>query len=321
MNSVCIVGGAGFIGSHFVEHLVNTSNDRVVVVDDLSSGGLERINPFLDEPRVRFVQLDAREIESLTTTLKQNCVDTVVHLASNPDIAAAMDNPTIDFDCGTLITQSVVEASRLANVRTILYASGSGVYGDCGDELCIESSTVPHPISTYGASKLAGETLLSAYSHMSSIRCLGFRFGNVVGHRATHGVYYDFVNRLFDNPLELNVRGNGNQSKSYVHVSDVISAVFKAESQQKSGFEVYNVATRDYLTVREIVEMAITTGGLNRDCVKIRYEESERGWLGDVPVVRLSSEKIRALGWDNKYSSREAMLNALNSRWEEVRGS
>jgi len=321
MKCICIVGGAGFIGSHFVEHLVKATNNQIVVVDDLSSGGLERIDPFLGESRVKFVKLDARNIEVLAMTLTNNRVDTVVHLASNPDIAAAMDNPTIDFNCGTLITHSVVEASRLASVRTILYASGSGVYGDYGDEVCVESRSVPRPISTYGASKLAGETILSAYAHMCGIRCLGFRFGNVVGHRSTHGVYYDFVNRLFDNPLELNVRGNGSQSKSYVHVSDVIAAVFRAESQQESGFEVYNVATCDNLTVREIVEMAITTGGLDRDSVTVQYEQSERGWLGDVPVVRLSSDKIRALGWVNKYSSREAMQVALISRWKEVRGS
>lgn len=317
MNSICIVGGAGFIGSHFVEYFLSTSDARIFVVDDLSSGGVGRISSFLDEPLVKLLELDARDTRSLTVAMKENQIDTVIHLASNPDIAAAMENPTIDFDSGTLITQSVVEASRLAEVRTILYASGSGVYGDYGNSPCVESTTVPQPISTYGASKLAGESILSAYSHMCGMRCLAFRFGNVVGHRATHGVYYDFVNRLFEDSLSLNVRGNGNQSKSYVHVHDVISGVLIAESCHTSGFDVFNVATLDYMTVREIAEMAIISGGLEPDSVVVNYETSARGWKGDVPVVRLSSDKLRSLGWRNKFSSREAIELALTHRWRE----
>jgi len=319
VKSVCIVGGAGFIGSHIVEYLLTSSFAQILVIDDLSSGGIGRIEPYLIDPRVTFQKLDARDLTLLTKSLLDQRVDLVIHLASNPDIAAAMEKPTIDFERGTLITQSVVEASRLAGVQTVLYASGSGVYGDYGLLPCVESTTLPRPISTYGASKLAGESMLSAYANMCGLRCLAFRFGNVVGHRATHGVYYDFVNRLYSDPTKLHVRGNGNQSKSYVYINDVISAVFTAEAHHISGFDVFNVATDDYVSVREIAEMAIEIGGLERSLVRVTYEESERGWAGDVPIVRLSSDKLRALGWRCRFSSRKAIQLSLTSRWQECR--
>jgi UDP-glucose 4-epimerase len=319
VKTYSIIGGAGFIGSHFTEHLLRDANARVVVIDDLSSGGSERINEFLNNEALKLVELDATNTDQLARVLADNNTNTIIHLASNPDIAAAMTSPSIDFDRGTLITESVIEAARLSMTSTVLYASGSGVYGDYGFETCYEDTTIPKPISTYGASKLAGEAILSAYAHMSKIRSIAFRFGNVVGSRATHGVYFDFVNRLHENPSKLEVRGDGSQSKSYVHVNDVINAVLLAESRTSSNFEVFNVATLDYVTVREIVDLAIATGGINRDKIDVIYEDSARGWLGDVPIVRLDSGRIRTLGWSSRFTSREAITAALESRWNEVR--
>lgn len=321
MKSVCIVGGAGFIGTHFSRVLLETTPSKVFVVDNLSSGGRDRLKLLPKSDRLVFEYLDASNCSELSRVFSRAEVDTVIHLASNPDIAAAATQPSIDFVNGTVITESVVEAARRSGVTTVLYASGSGVYGDYGESVCDELSTIPRPVSTYGASKLAGEALISAYSHMYGIRGLAFRFGNVVGPNATHGVCYDFVNRLHLNPTRLQIRGNGTQSKSYVHISDVIDGVLVAERATQTGFEVFNIATRDYITVREIAEKAVITGNLKNLTTVLQFETAPRGWLGDVPVVRLSSERIRSLGWCNKYSCAAAVENALICRWDEVRKS
>jgi UDP-glucose 4-epimerase len=187
--------------------------------------------------------------------------DIVIHLASNPDIARAATEPEIDFYQGTALTNNVVEAMRRTGVRRILYASGSGVYGDLG-ELEVQEDYGPLiPVSTYGASKLAGEALISAYCFMFDLSGCAFRFGNVVGPRQTHGVGFDFVRRLRADPSRLSILGDGTQSKSYIHISDVVAAVLHANSYCMKPFETFNVATGDYITVTEIAE---TRGGMPR---------------------------------------------------------
>ena len=183
--------------------------------------------------------------------------DTVIHLASNPDIARAATEPAVDFDQGTLLTHHVVEAARLTDVSLVLYASGSGVYGDLGDVEATEDHGPLVPVSTYGASKLAGEALIASYCFMFDLNACVFRFGNVVGPRQTHGVGYDFVRRLLEDPAELHILGDGRQSKSYVHVSDIVDAVLLAARRAPRPFRAFNVATGDYITVTEIAELAV----------------------------------------------------------------
>ena len=167
----------------------------------------------------------------------------MIHLASNPDIAAAATNPMIDFDQGTLLTQNVVEAMRRTGTRQILYASGSGVYGDLGEFEPDEDYGPMVPVSTYGASKLAGEALISSYCAMFDLTGCAFRFGNVVGPRQTHGVGFDFLRQLLADDANLTILGDGCQSKSYIHVSDVIAAVMMAAESSERPFSTYNVAT------------------------------------------------------------------------------
>jgi len=185
-----IIGGAGFIGSHFTDHLLSDpSVAAVTVYDNLSSGREWHYAHHESDPRFRIVRADVGDMESLLTAMTGH--DTVIHLASNPDIARAMTQPEIDFHEGTALTNSVVEAMRRTNVRRILYASGSGVYGDLGELEAVEDHGPLVPISTYGASKLAGEALISAYCFMFDLTGCAFRFGNVVGPRQTHGVGFD----------------------------------------------------------------------------------------------------------------------------------
>jgi UDP-glucose 4-epimerase len=235
----------------------------------------------------------------------------VIHLASNPDIARAVTEPEIDFYQGTLLTHNVVEAMRRAGVTRLLYASGSGVYGERGETLLSEDSAPLRPVSTYGASKLAGEALIASYCAMFGLTACAFRFANVVGARQTHGVGFDFLRRLRQDPARLRILGDGCQSKSYVHVSDVVSAVLLVNEQTESGFYVWNVATNDAITVTEIAELAVEALGINPP-PRFDYTGGDRGWKGDVPIVRLDSSQIRTLGWTPQFNSREAMRQSLN---------
>lgn len=309
-KSIAVIGGAGFIGSHFVDNLLSMPDVRkVVVFDNFSSGKRSHVSKHDGDNRLEVVEGEVSDLKKLCSTV-EDC-ETIIHLASNPDIAAAALNPEIDFYQGTTLTHAVAEAARKTGSSTILYASGSGVYGDTGQSYCVEGKTPTHPISTYGASKLAGEAMLSSYSYMYGIRCLAFRFANVVGVRQTHGVGFDFLNKLRVNPNELVILGDGTQSKSYIHVQDVVRAVFKVEESVKTGFDVFNVSTTDFISVNEIAEIAIKTLGIKVNEVAFKFTGGDRGWKGDVPVIRLDSSKIRKFGWNNSLTTKEALEKSL----------
>src|SRR4029453_64069 len=155
------------------------------------------------------------------------------------------------------LTHNVVEAMRTTSAKRILYASGSGVYGELGTHEAAEDHGPLVPVSTYGASKLAGEALIASYAYMFGLSGCAFRFGNVVGPRQTHGVGFDFARRLLGYPDGLTIMGDGKQSKSYVHVADIVSAVLTAHEKTEAPFAAYNVATGDYITVTEIAELAV----------------------------------------------------------------
>jgi UDP-glucose 4-epimerase len=318
LRQVEIVGGAGFIGAHFVDRLLaDPSVELVRVYDNFSSGREWHLSAHEKDPRLEVVKGDVADLDILVDSMVG--VETVIHLASNPDIARAATEPAVDFDHGTLLTHHVVEAMRRARVPRILYASGSGVYGDLGEMEADEDYGPLIPISTYGASKLAGESLIASYCHMFDLVGVAFRFGNVVGPRQTHGVGFDFVRRLLAEPGELTILGDGSQSKSYVHVSDVIDAVLLAATAAPRPYAVFNVATGDYITVREIADLAVKAVGLERGATAFRFEGGDRGWRGDVPVVRLNTDRIRALGWDNARTSRQALDDSLAAMLDDAR--
>jgi UDP-glucose 4-epimerase len=313
-----IVGGAGFIGSHFTDRLLgDPATQRVTIYDNFSSGQEWHLAHHEGDRRLQVVKGDVKDLDTLTRTLGGH--EAVIHLASNPDIARAATEPAVDFDEGTLLTHHVVEACRRSGILRLLYASGSGVYGDLGTLEADEDHGPLIPVSTYGASKLAGEALLSSYCHMFGLTARAFRFGNVVGPRQTHGVGFDFVRRLQADPGALHILGDGSQSKSYVHVYDVVDAVLLASADESAAYQVYNVATGDYITVTEIAELACALMGL--DGVRYEYAGGDRGWKGDVPVVRLDTRRIRALGWQNRWSSAEALRESMTAMLAELDGS
>jgi UDP-glucose 4-epimerase len=313
-----LVGGAGFIGSHFIDRLLSDSEvEAVTVYDNFSSGREWHFEHHNGDPRLRVIRGDVKDSARLTESMSGH--DTVIHLASNPDIARAAKEPDIDFREGTYLTHCVAEAMRSAGTKTIVYASGSGVYGELGETEAAEDFGPLVPISTYGASKLAGEVLVSAYCHMFDSVGRVFRFGNVVGPRQTHGVGFDFLRQLLRDPRTLRILGDGSQSKSYVHVRDTVDAVFVAVTRSTGRFAVYNVATGDYVTVKEIAHLAVECAGLAADHVKFEYTGGDRGWKGDVPIMRLNTDRIRNLGWVCRMKTREALRDSMLAMWNDMR--
>ena len=314
-----IVGGAGFIGSHFTDRLLaNPEVEALTIFDNFTSGREWHYEHHKHDPRLRVVRGDVSNLSDLTQALDGH--DVVIHLASNPDIARAATEPEVDFYQGTFLTNNVVEAMRRAGVPRLLYASGSGVYGDLGEFEASEDYGPLVPVSTYGASKLSGEVLIASYCFMFGLSAFAFRFGNVVGARQTHGVGFDFVRRLVADPTRLRILGDGSQSKSYIHVSDVVSAVLCANEHCNLNFQVFNVATGDYITVKEIADLAVEVVGL-ADPPVFEYTGGNRGWKGDVPVVRLNTDRIRALGWECQLKTKEALRASVKSLLADDRTS
>jgi UDP-glucose 4-epimerase len=311
MTRSFIAGGAGFIGSHMVRRLLQRPDDEVVVFDNLSSGTLAYLDDVLADARLTFVTGDLKDLDATTAAI-EGC-DRMFLYAANPDIAKAVTEPTIDFWNGTYLTNNAIEAARVAGVRRILYSSGSGVYGDRGEEAVREDAGAMHPVSTYGASKLGCEAMMSAYSHMFGLEVVVFRFANVVGPRQTHGVTYDFVRRLREEPDRLTILGDGQQSKSYIHVDDVVDAMLMlADRPHVKAYDVFNAGTLDYVTVEEIADLCCRRLGLDPAEVHYDFTGGARGWKGDVPVVRFDSTKLRALGWSNTYTSVEALTDSID---------
>ncbi len=304
-----IVGGAGFIGSHFTDALLARDLvKRVTLYDNFSSGREWHYEHHSGDAPLHVVRGDVKDLTALCRAMDGH--DVVIHLASNPDIARAAREPDIDFREGTFLTQQVVEAMRVTSARRILYASGSGVYGDLGELEAREDYGPMIPVSTYGASKLAGEALISSYAYMFDLTGHVFRFGNVVGPRQTHGVGFDFIRNLRNDPSRLRILGDGSQSKSYIYVLDVVRAVLHVNDTVKQPFSAHNVATGDYITVREIAELAAEVVGCNP---VFDYAGGNRGWKGDVPIVRLNTDRIRSTGWVCSMGSREALRTSMQA--------
>ena len=309
-----ITGGAGFLGSNLANGILDRNLGDVTVYDDFSTGKRTHFGPRATDSRLSVIEGDVRDLSALTRAVVDH--DVVFHLASNSDIARAASDPLIDFEHGTKLTQTLLEAMRATGVKRILFTSGSGVYGEVPPEPIPEDYPHMVPISTYGAQKLASEALISAYSHMFDLVGTVFRFANVVGPHMTHGVSHDFTRRLHADPTRLAVMGDGNQSKPYVHADDVVEAMLLLEHTQQAGYDCYNVGSQDHLLVREIADIVVAEMGLQN--VELDFSGGARGWRADVPIYRLDTSKVRLLGWSNRRNSREAVGAAVRSLIAEI---
>lgn len=315
MKKYFIAGGAGFIGSHLCKKiLTDEPQSSITVYDNFSSGKMWHLEEISD--KITIVDADIKDTDKLSSAVKG--ADAVYHFASNPDISKAMTQPDIDFWEGTFLTNNILEAMRKSGVKNLIYASGSGVYGDTGYLETPEDYSPQLPISTYGASKLSCEALICSYCYMFDMNAAAFRFANVVGPNQTHGVGYDFIKKLLNDKSRLAILGDGTQSKSYIYVSDIINAIRTVETKFLKNYSYFNVSTEDYISVKEIADLTAEVMGIGSENVKYEFTGGNRGWKGDVPVVRLNSDKIRKLGWKNKYSSKQAIQLSLRSMYEDA---
>lgn len=316
-KSYFLVGGAGFIGSHFVDALLKQEHvQKVAIYDNFSYGREWHYAHHQQDTRLCVIRGDVKDPQLLTQSMAG--YDVVMHLASNADISQSAINPSLDFTDGMALTFQVLESARKAQVKRIIYTSGSGVYGEVGEQVSREDQGGLQPISLYGASKLAGEAFISGYCHMFGLSACVFRFANVVGPRQTHGVSYDFIRSLINNSASLRILGDGKQSKSYIHISDIVQAVLLVNEKMQSGYETYNVATSDAITVRQIADIIVQCLAL-KNPVTFTYTGGDRGWNGDVPVVRLNTDKIRALGWRCQHDSAQSIRMSALALIEEVK--
>ena len=312
MRSILVTGGAGFIGSHLVDRLLEESDVRdVTVLDNFSSGKREHIAYHGDNPNFHLVEGDLLNPEDLQAALAGK--DMVYHLAANPDVKLGEQNTRVHLEQNVLATYSLLEAMRISRVRRIAFTSTSTVYGEAAVVPTPEDYGPLLPISLYGASKLACEALISSYCHTFDMQSWLFRFANIVGERGTHGVIVDFIRKLRDNPHELEILGSGKQRKSYLEVKDCVAAMLHCAEQAKEAVNVFNIGSEDSVDVTGIADIVADQMGLSG--VDYRYTGGfdGRGWRGDVRVMLLSIEKIRRLGWRPSGGSEKAIREAARA--------
>lgn len=314
MINYFITGGAGFIGSHLVDNLLKTG--AVTVYDNLSSGRLDFIRHNLGRDGFTFIQGDLLDTGRLQKAIVGH--NAVFHLAANPEVRAGITATDLDLKEGPEATWSVLEAMRLNGIKKIVFTSSSTIYGDAGTTLVGEDYGPLVPISLYGAAKLSGEALIAAFCHLFDMQAWCFRLANVVGARLTHGVIYDFINKLRGDPTRLEILGDGNQEKPYIHVSDCVSGILYGYEHAPGHFNVFNIAPATSTSVTKIAETVVKEMGLKG--VKFEFTGGRQGWRGDVPQVRLDATRIKRLGWEPKYSSDEAVKRAVKEMVGQCRG-
>lgn len=304
---ILVTGAAGFIGTNLIPRLL-ARGDEVVGVDNFFLGKREYLP---EHERFRFVELDLLDLERVVEVFSETRPDRVWHFAANSDISYGTTYTDFDLKGGTLATYSVLEGMRRALTKEIVFSSSGAVYGEPTVMPTPEEYGPILPISLYAASKVACETLITAFVHNYDLRAWIFRFGNIIGPNPTHGVVYDFVRKLQRDPSRLEVLGDGTQSKPYVHVEDCLNGMEFGVATAKSDVNYYNLAVDDFTSVREITEWTLEAMGIDRRAIDLKFGDQPRGWKGDVAQVRLDTRKMSALGWKPNLSSREAVRRGI----------
>ncbi|WP_340819080.1 NAD-dependent epimerase/dehydratase family protein [Methanolobus sp. WCC4] len=307
-KKILVTGGAGFIGSHIVDILMK-EECKVIVFDNLSSGYTEFIEHHTGNPNFEFINgnlLTPHEIN-----MACNDIDFVFHVAANPDVKLGAVDTKVHFDQNITATYNLLEAMRKNNVTNIVFTSTSTVYGEAEIIPTPENYGPLIPISLYGASKLACEALITSYSHTFDMKSWIFRFANIIGERSTHGIIVDFIQKLKDNPHELDILGDGRQSKSYLHVSECVKAIMFALNNSNEAVNIFNVGSEDTINATEIGEIVVDEMGL--EDVEFTYTGGKRGWKGDVPRMLLGIDKLKDTGWVPEYSSRRSVKETVKS--------
>jgi len=305
-KNVLVTGGAGFIGSHLVDRLMREGHN-VTALDNLKSGSLNNLKRWLNHPRFTLVKADLKDAENIAEAVKN--YSTIFHLAANPEVRIGETEPHVHFEENLLATVNLLEAVKNSSVKTLVFTSTSTVYGRASVFPTPENYAPLIPISTYGASKLGCEALISSYAHTFGFRGLILRMANTVGPRSHHGVVFDFVKKLKENSKSLEILGDGNQNKSYMYIDDCIDAIIHLTNVSLKGkVEVFNVGSPDQIKVKKIADIVAKEMKLEKVYYVFKKgAEDGAGWIGDVKTMHLSIEKLIKTGWKPKYTSEQAV--------------
>ena len=305
-----VTGGAGFIGTHLVRRLLNDGND-VVCVDNFTLGHKENVDCFKDNEHYKFYNIDIADTENFCDTLKDENIDFVYHLAANSDIQKGGREPSVDFNDTFLTTKSVLELMRRNNIKNLFFSSTSAIYGDEDNKPMTEDLGGLQPISYYGGAKYASEAFISSYTHMNDLHAMVFRFPNVIGPNLTHGVIFDFINKLKNNPNELVILGDGTQTKPYVYVLDLIDGIMLMTKNVPQGMNIYNIGVETATSVKTIAD--IVCQELGYENVEYKFTGGNIGWKGDVPKFKFDLTKIHEAGWSSKRTSDDAVRDTVKA--------
>ena len=313
---ILITGGAGCIGSDLATAVLSRGHE-VSVLDNLSSGKEEHIEPLRSSPRFRFIHGDLLDLDTVQQAV--HGVDMVFHLAANPDVKFTLGDPTDkDLKQNTLATYHVLECMRRQGVRRLVFSSTSAVYGVSEVQPIPENSST-RPISLYGATKLSCEAMICAFQNLFGMDCWIFRFANIVGSKVRKSgrtVIGDFIDKLRCEPARLEILGNGRQAKSYLLSEECVDAMLFAVDHAPQGLHIFNLGCSDNLSVRRIADMVVDAMGL--ESVRYEFTGGEGGWPGDVPRFLLDVAAINRLGWRARHNSAEAIALAIRSTLAET---
>jgi UDP-glucose 4-epimerase len=306
-----VTGGAGFIGSHLVDRLL-VDGHSVTVIDNFSCGTRKnlRFSNSLSSTRLRIANVDITHAKKVNKAFSEDKYDAVFHLAAQADVRRSLLGFKGDLDNNVVGTLNILEAMKKYGVNDLVFASSSAVYGEATVRPTPEDYS-PIQTSLYGASKLACEAFAEAYTEFTPIKLWAFRFANVIGERCQRGVVGDFVRKLLKNPKELEILGDGKQSKEYLYVKDCINGMMTGHLRSSEKVNIFNLGVNRQTIVDEVASIVIEEMKLKN--VKRKYTGGNRGWIGDNPIVELSLKKIKDLGWNAEVSSEEAIRRT--ARW------
>jgi UDP-glucose 4-epimerase len=306
VERVLVTGGAGFIGSHLVDRLIEEY--EVVVLDDLSAGVMENVQHHMDKDRFTFIKGSITSEDDVNKALDR--ASTVFHFAAQPDVRRSISDPMFDFRINMIGGMTLLEALRKQDASRIVFASSGGtVYGDSNVFPTPEETRLA-PISNYGAAKCAFEMYLSSYAELYGMSAVSMRLGNIIGPRQTHGIIIDLYKKLKKDPTKLEVLGTGRQEKAYMHVSDAVEAALILSEQMKSGHLAVNVSSGERLIVSRIAELVCE--GLGVPEARIEYTGSKRGWTGDVVITDLDITLLKSVGWKPKIRLEDGVRHYLD---------
>ncbi len=304
---VLITGCAGFIGSNFVKSLIN-KNYNLIGVDNLRTGKEKFIVDFKKKKNFKFKKLDLLNKKDLDKLFKEK-FEIIFHFAANADVRLGHKNPLSDLQYNTIMTSNLLEKCREKRIKKFIFCSTGSIYGETKIIPTPENAEFPIQTSMYGASKLACEGLIQAYSEAYNLQCYIYRFVSILGPNYTHGHVIDFYNKLLKNKNILKVLGDGNQRKSYLHVNDCVRAINQTIKSEKKKINIFNLGTNQTITVKDSIRTICKYLKLNP---KIIFSGGKRGWIGDVPHIHLKINKVKKTGWKPKYSIKDSIIDTLN---------